>query len=258
MRGGRAIAHAMPVTHNRASQRADRRTCPPHWHDRSERGMSRRPPGPLGMRGRSAPDWNPWIANGWHRRWSEDLALPRCAAKTSRAAPTSKSFPGWLQLTSCARSIVVVQNIWLPKESTRSALMRLPTGWKRQPMPAWASARSTADRQATSFNSSSIPRSASSLPAWPCPHAKLRRWMSRRHRELSAACADVSGAGPSPAAELRSAYSFGIIALAARRTPRFRLRAPTRVMAVGRDGEAGRRTTISSPTPMVPGLLTVA
>jgi hypothetical protein len=29
-------------------------------------------------------------------------------------------------------------------------------------------------------------------------------------------------------------------------------------MAVGRDGEAGRRTTISSPTPMVPGLLTVA
>ena len=74
----------------------------------------------------------------------------------------------------------------------------------------------------------------------------------------SAACADVSGAGPSPAAELRSAYSFGIIALAARRTPRFRLRAPTRVMAVGRDGEAGRRTTISSPTPMVPGLLTVA
>src|SRR5215203_4806041 len=73
-----------------------------------------------------------------------------------------------------------------------------------------------------------------------------------------AACADVSGAGASPAAELRSAYSFGIIALAARRTPRFRLRAPTRVMAVGRDGEAGRRTTISSPTPMVPGLLTVA
>jgi hypothetical protein len=72
------------------------------------------------------------------------------------------------------------------------------------------------------------------------------------------ACADVSGAGPSPAAELRSAYSFGIIALAARRTPRFRLRAPTRVMAVGRDDEAGRRTRISSPTPMVPGLLTVA
>ena len=67
-----------------------------------------------------------------------------------------------------------------------------------------------------------------------------------------------AGGGPSPAAELRSAYSFGIIALAARRTPRFRLRAPTRVMAVGRDGEAGRRTTISSPTPMVPGLLTVA
>ena len=68
----------------------------------------------------------------------------------------------------------------------------------------------------------------------------------------------MSGAGPSPAAELRSAYSFGIIALAARRTPRFRLRVPTRVMAVGRDDEAGRRTTISSPTPMVPGLLTVA
>jgi hypothetical protein len=63
---------------------------------------------------------------------------------------------------------------------------------------------------------------------------------------------------PQPRRELRSAYSFGIIALAARRTPRFRLRAPTRVMAVGRDGEAGRRTTISSPTPMVPGLLTVA
>ena len=38
---------------------------------------------------------------------------------------------------------------------------------------------------------------------------------------------------PALAAELRSAYSFGIIALAARRTPRFRLRAPTRVMAVG-------------------------
>jgi hypothetical protein len=52
----------------------------------------------------------------------------------------------------------------------------------------------------------------------------------------------VSGAGPSPAAELRSAYSFGVIALTTRRTPRFRLRAPTRVMAVGRDGEAGRRT----------------
>jgi hypothetical protein len=61
-----------------------------------------------------------------------------------------------------------------------------------------------------------------------------------------------------PRAELGSGYSFGIIALAARRTLRFRLRAPTRVMAVGRDGEAGRRTTISSPTPMVPGLLTVA
>ena len=82
--------------------------------------------------------------------------------------------------------------------------------------------------------------------------------MAWRSARIAASCADVSGAGPSPAAELRSAYSFGIIALAARRTPRFRLRAPTRVMAVGRDGEAGRRTTISSPTPMVPGLLTVA
>jgi hypothetical protein len=29
MRGGRATAHAMPVTHNRASQWAGRRTCPP-------------------------------------------------------------------------------------------------------------------------------------------------------------------------------------------------------------------------------------
>src|SRR5215207_8632418 len=88
------------------------------------------------------------------------------------------------------------------------------------------------------------------------PHA-IR---SRRSRTaaLIAACADVSGAGPSPAAELRSAYSFGVIALAARRTPRFRLRAPTRVMAVGPDGEAGGRTTISSPTPMVPELVTVA
>jgi hypothetical protein len=100
-----------------------------------------------------------------------------------------------------------------------------------------------------------------SIATWPtlgdCERARCGRTV-RPQRTLSAACAEVSGAGPSPAAQLRSVYSFGIIALAARRTPRFRLRAPTRVIAVGRDGEAGRRTTISSRTPMVPGLLTVA
>ena len=89
-------------------------------------------------------------------------------------------------------------------------------------------------------------------------------WVKARPAHRQFGVSSVSGMcgcvwrRPSPAAELRSAYSFGIIALAARRTPRFRLRAQTRVMAVGRDDEAGRRTTISSPTPMVPGLLTVA
>ena len=56
---------------------------------------------------------------------------------------------------------------------------------------------------------------------------------------------------------LRSAYSFGIIALAAQERALQAVRADW-VMAVRRRGGVGRRTTISSPTPMVPGLLTVA
>ncbi len=91
-------------------------------------------------------------------------------------------------------------------------------------------------------------------------------WFRRNQPATPATAANANGGirmclAPAPDTPLRYGppYSFGIIALAAaRRTPRFRLRAPTRVMAVGRDGEAGRRTTISSPTPMVPGLLTVA